>query len=235
MKTSSILILSAVAVTFLAITAFNLNQKTIYSKGEWKKRFYGMEFIAMKNISDVILPDADKFELVIEKGDKEGLYIYPESKEHVQWSQQGSSLKIEVTQKAKAGAPFRNRELVLILKNITHLKTSPYVPLKFQKSYDSGEISISGFKQSSLKLDIGNRSNVTLEKTDIDSLQAIVGNIEGESSLKINMNNKINSATFNIPGKSELTLMNPRIVKTSYQLSDQATVTLNGNALQVLK
>lgn len=235
MKTSSILILAAVAVTVLAITAFNLHQKGIYDKGEWRKRFYGMEFIAMKNISEINLPDADKFNLIIEKGEKEGMYLYPESKEHVQWSQQGNNLKLEVTKQSKEGAPFRNRDLVLILKNINYLKTRQYVPIKFQKSYGPGEITISGFKTGSLKLDIGNRSNVVIDKTELDSLQASIGEAEGDSRLSIKKDNKINTAIFNIPGKSDLTLMNPNIVKTSYQLSDQATVTLNGQALQVLK
>jgi len=235
MKTSSILILTAVAITVLAITAFNLNQKSIYNKGEWRKRFYGMEFIAMKNISNIDMPDADKFNLTIERGDKEGLYIDPESKEHVQWSQQGNNFKLEVTKKSKEGAPFRNRDLVLVLKNINHLKTRQYVPLKFQKSYDAGEITISGFKTGSLKLDIGNRSNVTINQTELDTLQATIGEKEGDSRLSIGKDNKINSAAFIIPGKSDLTLMNPNIVKTSYQLSDQATVTLNGQALRALK
>jgi hypothetical protein len=235
MKTSSILILSAVAVTILALTAFNLHQKGIYDKGEWRKRFYGMEFIAMKNITEINLPDADKFNLTIEKGEKEGLYLYPESKEHVQWSQTGSNLKIEVTKKSKEGAPFRNGYLVLIVKNFNYLKTRQYKAETFQKSYDAGEITITGFKTGSLKLDIGNRSNVNIDKTELDSLDASIGEAEGDSKLSISKDNKINTATFSIPGKSDLTLMNPTIIKTSYQLSDQATVTLNGSALKVLK
>jgi hypothetical protein len=235
MKTSSILILSAVAVTILAITAFNLRQKAIYDKGEWRKRFYGMEFIAMKNISEIELPDADKFNMIIEKGDKEGLYLYPESKEQIQWSQTGSNLKIEVTKKSKEGAPFRNRDLVLIVKNFNYLKTRQYKAETFQKSYGPGEITITGFKTGNLKLDIGNRSNVNIDKTEVDSLQASIGEAEGDSRLSISKDNKINTAIFSIPGKSDLTLMNPNIVKTSYQLSDQATVTLNGSALKVLK
>lgn len=235
MKTSTILILSAVAMTFIAMTAFNLTQKAFYNKGDWRNRFYGMEYIAIKSITDIDLLDADKFNLVIEKGVKEGLYIYPGSREHVQWSTTGNTLKVEVTEKAKKGAPFRNTEMVLILNRIDHVKTSPYKPLEFQKSYNYSELKITGFKQESLKLNLGKSSRVILDKLDLNSLIANVGGKEDEATLILEKENRINDAVLNIRGKSHLTLQGPTITKTSYQLSDQATVVLNGEALQVLK
>lgn len=235
MKTSSILILSAVAITFIAITAFNLHQKSIYTKGEWRKRFYGMEFIAMKNISQIDLPDADKFNLTIEKGEREGLYLYPESKDNLQWTQTNNHLKLEVNKKSKEGAPFRNQELVLVLKDLKYLKTRQYESIKFQKSYDAGDITIKGFKTGMLKLDIGNRSNVYLDELEIDTLNASIGEIKGDSRLSITKNNKFNTAVFDIPGESDLILLDPNITKTSYRLSDNATVTITGNALKIFK
>lgn len=235
MKTSTILILSAVAITFVAMTAFNLTQKAFYNKGDWRNRFYGMEYIAIKNITDIDLSDADKFNVAIEQGVKEGLYIHESSREHVQWSRNGNTLKFEVTEKARKGAPFHNREMVLILNKIDHLKTSPYQALEFQKSYPYGEVKITGFKQDSLKLDLGNLSRVILDKSGLNSLQANVGTGGSEATLIIEQDNKINDAKLNILGKSQLMLYGPTIIKTTYQLSDQATVALNGNALQVLK
>ncbi len=235
MKTSTILILSAVAMTFIAITAFNLTQKAFYNKGDWRNRFYGMEYVAIKNVTDIDLLDADKFNLVIEKGAKEGLYIHPSSREHVQWSTKGNTLKFEVTEKAKMRAPFRNTVMVLILNRIDHLKTTPYKPLEFQKSYNNSELKITGFKQENLKLDLGKSSRVILDKSDLNSLIANDGSKEGEATLILEKENRINNAVLNIQGSSQLALRGPTIIKTSYQLSDHATVVLNGEALQVLK
>ena len=235
MKVSTILIITAVAASIIALTAFNLMQKSFYQGGEWKNRFYGMEYVPMKGVTDIELADAEKMQVTIEKGDKEGLYIRENSKEHVTWTKEGNKLKFEVTKKAKSGAPFRNEDFVLVLRQINHLKTSPYVPLKFQKRYPGAEVTIQGFKQNYLQLELGKSGAVNLEKMDLDSLRATIGNAEGEANLSIQGNSKIGKADFTIPGESGLQLYNPDITKATYNVSEKATVMLNGNALQVLK
>lgn len=235
MKASTILIIAAVAASVLALTAFNLSQKAFYSKGDWRNRFYGMEYIAIKNITDIELADAEKFDVSIEQGTKEGLYIRKHAREHVEWSIKGNKLKFEVPEKAKKGAPFRNEDFVLILNRIDRLKTSPYVPLVFQKRYDPATVTIKGFKQDRLQLDLGKFSNVILNESELNALQAKVGDTAGSASLTVLQWNKIDAADFNMQGKSNLTLSGPNIVKTSYVLSENATVTLNGKVLQILK
>lgn len=235
MKVSTILIIAAVSASVIALTAFNLMQKSFYQGGEWKNRFYGMEYVPLKGITDIELADAEKMQVNIEKGDKEGLYIRETSKEHVTWTKDGNKLKFEVTKKAKSGAPFRNEDFVLVLRQIDHLKTSPYVPLKFQKEYPRAEVTIQGFKQNYLQLDLGKQGAVKLEQMDLDSLSATIGNTEGKASLRIQEDSKIRKAEFTIPGESGLILNNPNITKATYNVSDKATVMLNGNALQVLK
>lgn len=235
MKVSTILIITAVAASVIALTAFNLTQKAFYNKGDWRNRFYGMDYIAIKNVTEIELGDAEKFEVTIERGDKEGLYIQKGATEHVKWSRDGKKLRFEVPEKAKKGAPFRNEHFVLVLNRIDRLKTSPYVPLTFQKRYDPASVLIKGFKQDRLHLDLGNLSNVVINESELGVLQAKIGDAEGEASLRVLQSNKIDTANFNIPGKSNLSLSGANIVKTSYVLSEKATVTLNGKVLQVLK
>lgn len=235
MKVSTILIISAVAASVIALTAFNLSQKSFYAKGEWRDRFYGMEYIPIKNVTDIELADAEKMEVTIEKGAKEGLYTRSTFKEHVKWSQNGNKLKLEVTEEAKKGAPFRNENFVLILNRIDHLKTSPYVPLKFQKQYPKAEVLIAGFKQNQLRLDLGKTSEVIMKQVHLDSLVAVIGTKEGGAGLTIEKDANIKVADFTIPGASGLGLNNPEIVKATYNVSEQATVLLNGTALKILK
>jgi hypothetical protein len=235
MKTSTILIISAVAASFIALTAFNLTQKAFYNKGEWRDRFYGMEYVAIKNVSDIELMGSEKMEVTIEKGVKEGLYIGKTFKEHITWSKNGNKLKFEVSQDAKKGAPFRNESFVLVLNRIDQVKTSPYVSLKFQKSYPRAEVQITGFNQNALALDLGKSGAVNLKKVELDTLIAKIGNKEGSASLRIQKEARIQTANFTIPGESGLVLNNPNINKATYNVSDRATVMLNGNVLKVLK
>lgn len=235
MKVSTILIIAAVAASVIALTAFNLTQKAFYNKGDWRNRFYGMDYVAIKNVTDIELADAEKMQVTIEKGEKEGLYTKASFREHVKWSQNGNKLKFEVTEDAKKGAPFRNEDFVLVLNRIDHLKTSPYKPLKFQKSYPVAEVLIKGFNQNSLQLDLGKTSEVILEQVVLDSLVANIGNVEGGAGLTIEKDAKIKVADFTIPGASGLGLNNPNIVKATYNVSEQATVLLNGSALKILK
>lgn len=235
MKTSTILIISAVVASFIALTAFNLTQKAFYNKGDWRNRFYGMEYVAIKNITDIELADAEKMEVTIEQGVKEGLYIGKTFKEHIKWSKNGNKLKFEVTDDAKRGAPFRNETFVLVLNQMHQLKTSPYAPLKFQKSYPRAEVQITGFSQNALALDLGKSGAVNLQKVELDSLIAKIGNKEGNASLSIQKEARIKTADFRIPGESGLVLKNPNITKATYNVSERATVMLNGNVLKVLK
>ncbi len=235
MKVSTILIITAVAASIIALTAFNLMQKSFYQLGEWRNRFYGMEYIPLKNITDVELADAEKMQVTIEQGNKEGLYIREQAKEHLTWSKDGNKLKFEVSKKAKSGAPFRNDDFVIVLRRIDHLKTSPYVPLTFQAEYSSAEITLHGFKQNYLELDLGKMGAVNLQKMDLDSLNATIGNAEGKASLKIQEDSKVRKAVFTIPGESGLELNNPDITKATYNVSEKASVKLNGNALKILK
>lgn len=235
MKTSTILIISAVAASFIALTAFNLTQKAFYDRGDWRNRFYGMEYIAIQNITAIELADAEKMEVTIEKGVKEGLYIGKTFKEHIKWSKNGNKLKFEVTEDAKKGAPFRNETFVLVLNRLQQVKTSPYVPLKFQKRYERGEVKIKGFKENTLALDLGNSSAVDLQNVSLDLLTAKIGDELGAGSLKIQKESQIKVANFSIPGESALILNNPNITKATYNVSDRATVMLNGNVLKVLK
>lgn len=235
MKTSTILIIAAVAASFIAITAFNLTQKAFYDKGEWRGRFYGMEFIPVNSVSDIEIADSEKMEVTIEQGKKEGLYIGKSFTEHIKWSKNGKKLKLEVVEDAKKGAPFRNETFILVLNRLDQVKTSPYQSIKFQKTYPQAVMQIKGFKQNALALDLGTSGRANLIDMALDTLTAKIGNQEGGSSLRIEKGTKIKAANFTIPGESGLVLNNPDITKATYRLTDQATVILNGNVLNVLK
>ena len=65
MKVSTVLIIAAVAASVIALTAFNLTKKAFYNKGDWRNRFYGMDYVAIKNVTDIELADAEKMQVTI--------------------------------------------------------------------------------------------------------------------------------------------------------------------------
>jgi len=71
---------------------------------------------------------------------------------------------------------------------------------------------------------------------EMQTFNAIVGSkTSKDAELTLSSDTKINNATLNVPGNSKLTLMDPKIVKTNYLLSDSATVSLNGKVVQMIK
>jgi hypothetical protein len=237
MRTSTILIITAVIITLICLAAYNFNLKASYIRGDYKNPFYGLEYNAIKNVNSLEMESANKISIIVEQGKTQGLWINERIKDKLVWSVEGGILKIDLTKEAKeSDFQVNGKELVLTTPNIYKVVAHPYIAKENpgDRNY-MGYIGISGFDQDSLTLDLGSAMYANLEKMQLSALSAVIGDQKnGNTNLVLSSTNEIKSAIFNIPGESKLDLQNPSIIKTNYILSAKATVSLNGKALQPL-
>lgn len=239
MKTSTMFIIAAVVATFIGLTAYNFSLKASFLKGDYKNPYYGLTFNAVKDVNEVELQSANRMTIRIEKGKTPGLWLRDRLKGNLVWTKNGNTIKIDLTKTAKDdGFQIWDNELILIMPSTVKLTSRAYHKDKEEEKRpnSSGRINISGFQQDAMELDLGKYTNAFLDKLKVGKLNAMIGNKDkGNASLVITSANQIGTAAFDIPGEGSLDLMDPNITKTQYSISDKATVSLNGKALQAIK
>jgi len=237
MKTSTILIISAVIITITALTAYNFTLRASYLKGDYKNPFYGMDYTPIKDLKSVTIGSANLLSVNIQQGEKEGIWISGDAEQKVSWSHDGNNLQIDLNKKSKAERDrVYGRAVIIVTNHLDQVNTkSIFKTVEDENSYTSGEVTISGYKGGSLQLVMDRASTVFMDKNQFQSIKATVGDAQhGGSSLTVSKDNTIAAADFTVSGESKLNLSGPNITKTSYNLSDKATVSLNGKALQAV-
>lgn len=240
MKLSTIFIIATAVVSLGMLTAYNVSLKASYQKGGYKDRFNEMEFSSVKGLTAVQINAANKLAINIEKGGKEGLWIRDRIKSFVKISQAGATLTIDLTDEGKKRNLNRNDDDIILFSNtLSTISTIPYFTKEEDEAgwrYDDGDIRINGLKVDALNLLIGKFTSIYMNHVKTGTLKATVGEAgTGEAGLTVDSANEIAFADLSVPGKSKISLLNPKIVKTCYNLSDSATVTLNGTALEGMK
>jgi hypothetical protein len=240
MKLSTIFIIATAVVSLGMLTAYNFSLKASYQKGGYKDRFNEMEFSSVKGLTAVQINAANKFAINIEKGEKEGLWIRDRIKNFVKVSRVGATLTIDLTDEGK-GRNFNTNsdDIILFSNTLNDVSTVPYFTKQEHAEgwrHNGGDIRIKGLKVDSLNLQIGKFTSIYMSYVKTGTLTAIVGEVGiEEGSLTIDSSNEIAFADLSVSGKSAILLLNPKIVKTRYNLSDSATVTLSGAALEGMK
>jgi hypothetical protein len=237
MKLSTIFIIAAAVVSLAMLTAYNFSLKASYQKGGYKDRFNDLEFSNVKGLTELQVNCANKFAISIEKGPKEGLWIRDKIKDVVKLTQVEGRLTIDMTDDAKKlGYRISLGDIILFSNSLTTINTVPYFSkeqIEKKWFYNSGEIRIKGLTGDFLDLRIGRFTSVYMDNVKVATLKARVGEAGSEgASLIIDSANEIAFADLKIPGTNKIELLNPKIVKTHYNLSDSATVSLNGEALK---
>ena len=239
MKTSTMLIITAVVITLGSLIAFNYTIKAAYLTGEYKNRFREMNFTAISAVEKINIQTEKLSDIQIEYGDKEGIWVAKKIKDLVKFDIKGNLLNLSVSETCKQTNSSRiNGQIIIVTKKLNAITTTPYYIPKEGESYWSGliEISLKGYHLDQLDLQIASFVNVYLHRMEIQTLNATVGTkTSKEAELTLSSDTKINNATLNVPGKSKLNLLDPKIVKTNYMLSDSATVSLNGKVVRMIR
>lgn len=236
MKTSTMIIITTVLIIMGCLTAFNYNLKGEYKSGEYKSRFRNMNFTSLKGIEKLDIQHANLLGIRIEQGGKEGIWINKDIIDQVHYKVNAQVLTLKADQDEIDGSMALSGGVIIITKTLNAVKTSPDV-LNNKRSYRGpGEVSINGYQLDRLDLEVGKDVRLSLNNMKLNSLHAAVGDkAHGLAELLISSDTKINTAQMDLPGASRLTLLNPTIVKATYNLSDSATVTLSGKAVQMIK
>ncbi|SHH06819.1 hypothetical protein [Pedobacter caeni] len=237
MKLSTICIIAAAIVSLGMLTAYNFSLKASYQKGGYKDRFNNLEFSNVKDLTELQINCANKFNISVEKGPKEGLWIKDELKELIKVTQVEGRLTIDMTDEAKKlGYRIDEGDIILFSNSLSTINTVAYFNKEQMENkwfFNNGEIRIKGLTGDLLDLRIGRFTSVYMDHVKVATLKARVGEAGSEgSSLTVDSANHIAFADLSIPGTNKIELLNPKIIKTRYNLSDSATVSLNGEALK---
>lgn len=236
MKKSSIMIITAVLVTLGSLTAFNIDVKKVYLSGAYKSRFRDMEFTSLKGIENLDLQNADQMGIEVQYGTKEGIWIHKSVKEQITTNIVGQTLKIGIDKNSKEDGGIGWGRVIIITRKLGKVNTTSNLHITQENSYYDAQVSISGYQEGNLDLQISDGVSVSLSSCKLNQLTANIGDEKyGKADVHMGSDMKINTATFNIPGMSSLTLAAPDITKVTYNLSDSATVTLNGKLVQMIK
>jgi hypothetical protein len=236
MKTSTIMVITAVLITLGSLTAFNINVKKVYQKGDFKSRFKEMGFSPLKGVENIEIKSADRMTVRLEQGDKEGIWIGNAEKEHLSSHFEGNTLVLDLSAEAITTGYRSWAEIIIISKTLKAVNLRTTQAKDSKEDFGNGEIRFYGYHLDQLNLQVGKMVNAELNKMQIHTLRADLGNQkDGKAMLTISSDSKINTAEFNVPGRSTLQLYNPDLVKAVYNLSDSATVTLSGKVVKMIK
>lgn len=239
MKLSTILLITTAVLGLTTITVYNFSLKASYQMGNYKNRFFGMERTDTKGINELDIKAANRIKMNVESGEMEGLWIRDQVKDKIRISKEGNVLTIDLTDEAKSkGEVLDEYDIILISNEIRTLSLASYFTrrqIERGDFYNSQSVLLKGLNMDSLTLHIGKFAAVYLEQVKVRTLNAVVGEQTGETSLTIDSLSEIGSADLKVQGISNLVLNNPKILKTTYHLSDDATVTLSGKALQSIR
>jgi len=237
MKTSTLLITIAILLTLGCLTAFNIDMKKTYLSGNYKNRFKNMEFIPFSGVEKLRLRDADIIGIKVEKGNKEGIWIDNHLEGEVTLKVIADELLLGLSDKGKVTKSFSyTNEIIIVTRELKNLSAEPSAKKDEDKHYGKTQITVSGYQSAALNLEIGSGVGISLQEMNLSLLKAVIGDKNtGNAELTLSSDTKIDSAMFTIPGAGKLTLMDPKILKTSYNLSDQASITLSGKLVHLVK
>jgi len=248
MKASNKIMFVAAFITVAYLMIYDLGLKAEYDKGVFRKRFYNMVPLTFNGFNSIQHNAGNIVGLQVEKGPY-GVWVDKELKDKISITQHGQVLQINYIEKDGHynngyGTPVivscPDAEAVIVSPFAMNTNESNGYLRKKGKSmlidyFPHGVTTITGFNQSAMAIQANRYTEIVLNNNTLAQLTATIGDkTHGEAGLTIETNNNINSAGFDIPGKSSLTLDNVLIGHIAYKSIDSAQVTLAGKASHLL-
>lgn len=239
MKTSNMLLLTTLLITLGCLTAYNYKLKEVYSTREYRNEFSGMTFKPLKGVEKLIVNSANLLNIEVKQSNKEGVWIQNNLKDDLKLTVSNQSLTIDMNaerQSLEKGV-VTGSKIIILTKELNSINTIPSVNKgKTIRSSIYGSMDVKNYKIDQLDLLVSPDLTVKLDHMQINKLNATVGTQTGESGqLIVFSDNQINTAKFDVPGNGGLQLINPKIIKTSYNLSERASVSLDGKVVSQLR
>jgi len=232
MKLSTVMLMISVSLFFGVLMVYNLSLKAAYEKGTFRERFGEHTFTRLGNVKQLQLKSANMISVSIENGKQEGVWLSDRVKDKVKVSQAGEIVTVElIKQDADNYIHIGANEVVLIVNKLNKLSTDNF-RLKGRELQDyGGEINIKNLSGDSFDLFVTEQARVSMYGTRFKVFNAVLAG-DGWSSLVVASTNHLDTAYFNIKGKSFLNLQNPVINAPHYKFGDSSRVELWGRSAQ---
>jgi len=235
MKSSTIILIILVVSAVGMLTIHNFSLRASYLKGSYKDKFNHHTFTACGQITELnlISPDLD---VNIEPGLKEGVWVDDRLKDLVRVTYKEGVVNIGLVKDNKGGF-YKAGFVTVIARKLSRLNLNPVVSAEQGKhGYQGTAAILTGLDADSLAVQMGRSTFLSLEKVQLKAFSVVVGDkVYGGSSLKIDSHSSIGYADISVPGNSRISLGNPKIVKAVYNISDSATLEMNGAAIKSIK
>ncbi|MXV51484.1 hypothetical protein GS399_10930 [Pedobacter sp. HMF7647] len=233
MKTSNKLLLAALIILTGSMVAYDTALKAEYQTGNFKSRFRNLEQQQVGQFNTIRVNSANLISVSIEHNSSSKVWISKWVKDRVTVESKNGELIIDVKEKYKADERQVRGSILILCPKVVKITTKS--DSANSKYIDNRQLTVTGFDQRELNLDLGLTTDAFLEKTKLNALKAKVGGRTGESSLMIANNNQIATADIEVPGKNHLELLDPDIKSAKLNLADSSKITLMGRALSLVK
>ncbi|MGI4022372.1 MAG: hypothetical protein ACRYFA_12770 [Janthinobacterium lividum] len=238
MKTSNKLLIAVILIIIVSMVTYDFALRAEYLKGDYKSRFYRFEKITtLKAFSILDNHAANLISVQIEHGSNYSIWMENNLKGKVKISNVGNTLVIDVVDKKTPNvSPFQT-SIIITCPSLDQVVMTPFFTKKEDvENGNSGETSLTGFDQQHLNLNIKQAVTLSLNKSKIEQLQALVGSdLTKNANLTIGSDNQISQATITVKGRNMLHIANSKIGKSNFNISDSAQVNLSGSFLNQFK
>jgi len=233
MKLSTVMLVLAGTLFLGVLTAYNLSLKAAYIKGTFRNRFGEHTFRQLNNVKQIQVKSANMMGLSIEYGDREGVWINDRVKNLVKVQQAGETVIVDLVNADSTNYRLVNSgDVVLIVNKLNQLSTKNRQLKGKQSDNYGGEVNMTGLKGESFTMLIDEQSSVNMADNKFRRFKAKIGGDRYWSGLIVSSSNRLDTAYFDVIGKSSLQLQNPDIKVPYYKFGDSSRVEFWGRSAQ---
>ena len=242
MKTSNKLLFSAILLILLSLVVYDTLLKAEYQTGNYKDPYKSFVILKFSDFDILDIHSSTAANVKFVQGPF-SVRIDKNALDYVAVSQDGPHLRIDATFEGNyLGNP--NQYILLIScpkllevnTNAGYRSNNREVTDTIVRSdWNMRQVLIEGFNQDALFISQDYGSTVVLANNHIRAVKAVVGKSPGSgSNLIIKNDNEFQNVTLAIDNNSKLFLDNAGIQNLNYQLADSASLTIRGNAKDLL-
>jgi hypothetical protein len=210
-------------------------------------RFNDHKEIKIKSFNQIDIKAANVIGITVEYGKKEAVYIRQYSTEMIEVRQENNKLIVDLSEKGKTENYIQTNPVTIIIisPNLASIETQAitYKTATINKGtktemiirhYGECRTAVFGYKQDSLKLQVGASTNISLHNNFLKFFNAEVGDTNGNAELIILSDNNLETVKLDVKGKSKVEILDNEVQRFDHHISDSATVTFRGLALPKL-
>jgi hypothetical protein len=242
MKTSNKLILTAIVLTVIMLTWYDLRLKAEYLSGAYKVPYSDYVALNYTGFDIVDLSSSTAANVKFVQGPF-SVRVDNNAMDFVVFKQQGNRLMIDAVFERNYRwnpNPFVIVISCPILKKLTTGATyqaddRTVTDTIVREDWNMRQVLIEGFRQDTLSIEQDYGSTVVLAADTIRSLRAAIGKSDRSGSkIILEPGNEFRDAALDIGHRSTFILQNAHIQNLSYHLADSAELIVNGNSQHLI-